>query len=70
MGLGDFEYVSAEVLMLIFLDLTVGVSLDFRPREIFFKCLYIIIRKDKENKVRGSTDGLKSGQLYKNISLL
>lgn len=56
--------------MSVFLDLAIGVSLDSHPREIFFKCLYIIIRKDKENKVRDSTDGLKSGQLYKNNSVI
>lgn len=53
MGLGDFEQVSAEVLMWVCLDLTGGVSLDSYPKEIFCKCLYIIIKKDKENKVRG-----------------
>lgn len=53
MGLGDFEQVSAEVLTSVYSDLTVGVSLDSHPREIFFKCLYIIVKKDKVNKVRG-----------------
>lgn len=53
MGLDDFEQVSAEVLMWVCLDLTGGVSLDSYPKEIFCKCLYIIIKKDKENKVRG-----------------
>jgi len=53
MGPGDLEQVSTEVLTSVCVDLTVGVSLDSHPREIFFKSLYIIIKKDKENKVRG-----------------
>lgn len=50
MGLGDIKQISAEMLMLICLDLTVGVSLNSHPREILFKCLYIIIKRDKENR--------------------
>lgn len=48
--LGDIKEISAEMLTLICLHLTVGVSLDSHPRETFFKCLYIIIKKDKENR--------------------
>lgn len=53
--MGEYKWglVTSEVLMLVCLNFTVGVSLDFHPREIFFKCLSIIIKKDKENKVRG-----------------
>lgn len=53
MGEYTWGWVTSEVLMLVCLNFTVGVSLDFHPREIFFKCLSIIIKKDKENKVRG-----------------
>lgn len=38
-------------------------SLDSHPKEIFFKCLYIIIKKDKENTQYGWP---KSSQIYKN----
>lgn len=37
----------------ILLGLHSRSSLDSHPRAVFFKCLYIIIKKDKENKVRG-----------------